>query len=109
MDRSDRCRLVSTVQVGGGVTRCGLRGGPRFLVSFVESRSRMCSQTAADGPLQTKLVRLGRDPLLVVDEVGYIPFEPEAPSNPKPRRENKVNVRPSRDPFVRPAPGGHGG
>ena len=30
------------------------------------------------GRLQTELVRLGRYPLLVVDEVGYIPFEPEA-------------------------------
>ena len=30
------------------------------------------------GRLQTELVRLGRNPLLVVDEVGYIPFEPEA-------------------------------
>ena len=28
--------------------------------------------------LQNELVRLGRYPLLVVDEVGYIPFEPEA-------------------------------
>jgi DNA replication protein DnaC len=28
--------------------------------------------------LQHELVRLGRYPLLVVDEVGYIPFEPEA-------------------------------
>ncbi len=30
------------------------------------------------GRLQAELVRLGRYPLLVVDEVGYIPFEPEA-------------------------------
>jgi DNA replication protein DnaC len=30
------------------------------------------------GLLQGELVRLGRSPLLVVDEVGYIPFEPEA-------------------------------
>ena len=30
------------------------------------------------GTLQTELIRLGRYPLLVVDEVGYIPFEPEA-------------------------------
>ena len=30
------------------------------------------------GLLQAELVRLGRYPLLVVDEVGYIPFEPEA-------------------------------
>jgi DNA replication protein DnaC len=28
--------------------------------------------------LQAELVRLGRYPLLVIDEVGYIPFEPEA-------------------------------
>jgi DNA replication protein DnaC len=31
-----------------------------------------------NGNLQTELLRLGRYPLLVVDEVGYIPFEPEA-------------------------------
>ena len=30
------------------------------------------------GRLQGELVRLGRYPLLVIDEVGYIPFEPEA-------------------------------
>jgi DNA replication protein DnaC len=30
------------------------------------------------GKLQQELVRLGRYPLLVIDEVGYIPFEPEA-------------------------------
>ena len=30
------------------------------------------------GRLQAELVRLGRNPLLVIDEVGYIPFEAEA-------------------------------
>ena len=30
------------------------------------------------GQLQAELIRLGRYPLLVIDEVGYIPFEPEA-------------------------------
>jgi DNA replication protein DnaC len=30
------------------------------------------------GSLETELTRLGRIPLLVVDEVGYIPFDPEA-------------------------------
>jgi DNA replication protein DnaC len=30
------------------------------------------------GQLQAELARLGRYPLLVIDEVGYIPFEPEA-------------------------------
>jgi DNA replication protein DnaC len=32
----------------------------------------------AAGRLQTELIRLGRYPLIIVDEVGYIPFEPEA-------------------------------
>lgn len=30
------------------------------------------------GRLQAELTRLGRYPLMVIDEVGYIPFEPEA-------------------------------
>ena len=30
------------------------------------------------GRLQAEITRLGRYPLLVIDEVGYIPFEPEA-------------------------------
>jgi len=30
------------------------------------------------GRLQSELIHLGRDPLLVIDEIGYIPFEPEA-------------------------------
>ena len=30
------------------------------------------------GKLQAELIRLGRYPLLVIDEVGYIPFEAEA-------------------------------
>ena len=30
------------------------------------------------GRLQQELIRLGRYPLIVIDEVGYIPFEPEA-------------------------------
>jgi DNA replication protein DnaC len=30
------------------------------------------------GTLQAELTKLGRYPLLVIDEVGYIPFEPEA-------------------------------
>jgi DNA replication protein DnaC len=32
----------------------------------------------ASGTLQAELARLARYPLLVIDEVGYIPFEPEA-------------------------------
>ena len=32
----------------------------------------------AGGRLDEELERLGRIPLIVVDEVGYIPFDPEA-------------------------------
>lgn len=38
----------------------------------------MLAQAHHAGKLQAELVRLGRYPLLVIDEVGYIPFEPEA-------------------------------
>jgi DNA replication protein DnaC len=36
------------------------------------------AEAHAQGRLQAELVRLGRYPLLVIDEVGYIPFEAEA-------------------------------
>jgi DNA replication protein DnaC len=39
--------------------------------------ARLANAHAA-GRLQAELIRLGRYPLLVIDEVGYIPFEPEA-------------------------------
>jgi DNA replication protein DnaC len=35
-----------------------------------------------NGTLQAELIRLGRYPLLVIDEVGYIPYEPEAANQP---------------------------
>ncbi len=38
----------------------------------------MLAEAHHAGKLQAELVRLGRYPLLVIDEVGYIPFEPEA-------------------------------
>jgi DNA replication protein DnaC len=54
-----------------------------------QASHRVAFATAADwvarladahhaGRLQPELARLGRYPLLVIDEVGYIPFEPEA-------------------------------
>ena len=36
------------------------------------------AEAHTSGRLQAELIRLARYPLLVVDEVGYIPFEPEA-------------------------------
>jgi DNA replication protein DnaC len=43
-----------------------------------ERVARLADAHHAAGRLQAELVRLGRYPLIVVDEVGYIPFEPEA-------------------------------
>jgi DNA replication protein DnaC len=40
--------------------------------------ARLADAHHHQGTLQAELVRLGRYPLLVIDEVGYIPFEPEA-------------------------------
>jgi DNA replication protein DnaC len=48
----------------------GLAGTPGWVARLADARQQ--------GTLQAELVRLGRYPLLVVDEVGYIPFEPEA-------------------------------
>lgn len=37
-----------------------------------------CARAHHDGTLQSELRKLARYALLVIDEVGYIPFEPEA-------------------------------
>jgi DNA replication protein DnaC len=49
-------------------------------VQFATASQWVARLAEADtaGRLQAELVRLGRYPLLVIDEVGYIPFEPEA-------------------------------
>jgi DNA replication protein DnaC len=51
-------------------------------VAFATASSRVNRLEAAKrtGRLDEELERLGRIPLLVVDEVGYIPFDPEAAS-----------------------------
>ena len=48
--------------------------GPARACSSPTSRR----QSHTDGRLHDELRRLGRYPLIVIDEVGYIPFEPEA-------------------------------
>jgi DNA replication protein DnaC len=48
-----------------------------FFATAAEWVDRLAAAHHA-GRLQEELQRLGRYPLLVVDEVGYIPFEPEA-------------------------------
>ena len=62
--------------IGLGIRAC--QAGHR--VAFATAAEWVDRLAAAHqtGRLQAELVRLGRYPLLVVDEVGYIPFEPEA-------------------------------
>jgi DNA replication protein DnaC len=50
---------------------------PRPVATAIEWVARLADAHHA-GPLLAELIRLRRYPLLVVDEVGYIPFEPEA-------------------------------
>jgi DNA replication protein DnaC len=62
--------------IGLGVRAC--QAGHRVLFATAAAWVARLADAHHQGTLQTELVRLGRYPLLVVDEVGYIPFEPEA-------------------------------
>src|ERR1700712_170283 len=54
------------------------QAGHRVLFATAADWVNVLAQAHHAGKLQAELVRLGRYPLLVIDEVGYIPFEPEA-------------------------------
>ena len=59
-----------------GVRAC--QAGHRVRFATASQWVARLADAHAAGRLQDELVRLGRYPLLIVDEVGYIPFEPEA-------------------------------
>jgi DNA replication protein DnaC len=54
------------------------QAGHRVLFATAAQWVTRLAEAHHAGTLQTELTRLGRYPLLVIDEVGYIPFEPEA-------------------------------
>jgi ATP:corrinoid adenosyltransferase len=62
--------------IGLGIRAC--QAGHRVLFATASQWVDRLAEAHHAGRLQAELVRLGRYPLLVVDEVGYIPFEPEA-------------------------------
>jgi DNA replication protein DnaC len=62
--------------IGLAIRAC--QAGHRVLFATASQWVARLADAHAAGRLQGELVRLGRYPLLVVDEVGYIPFEPEA-------------------------------
>jgi DNA replication protein DnaC len=79
--------MLQSVAISPGTGKTHLAIG--LAIRACQARHRVQFATAAQwvarladahtaGHLQPELVRLGRYPLLVVDEVGYIPFEPEA-------------------------------
>jgi DNA replication protein DnaC len=62
--------------IGLGIRAC--QAGHRVLFATAAQWVDRLAAAHHSGTLQTELARLGRYPLLIVDEVGYIPFEPEA-------------------------------
>jgi DNA replication protein DnaC len=61
-----------------GIAIRACQAGHRVLFATASEWVARLAEAHHAGRLQHELVRLGRYPLLVVDEVGYIPFEPEA-------------------------------
>jgi DNA replication protein DnaC len=62
--------------IGLAIRAC--QAGHRVLFATASQWVARLADAHTAGRLQPELVRLGRYPLLVVDEVGYITFEPEA-------------------------------
>jgi DNA replication protein DnaC len=62
--------------IGLGIRAC--QAGHRVLFATAAGWVARLADAHAQGRLQAELTRMGRYPLLVVDEVGYIPFEAEA-------------------------------
>jgi DNA replication protein DnaC len=56
----------------------GLLGRPPHLVPHRHRMGRAPGRRQRQGRLDDELARLQRIPLLIVDEVGYIPFDPQA-------------------------------
>jgi DNA replication protein DnaC len=66
----------SHLAIGLGIRAC--QAGHRVLFATAAQWVARLADAHAAGRLQGELVRLGRYPLIVVDEVGSIPFEAEA-------------------------------
>jgi DNA replication protein DnaC len=62
--------------IGLGIRAC--QAGHRVAFATAAAWVDRLSEAHTKGKLQDELTRLGRIPLLVIDEVGYIPFEAEA-------------------------------
>ena len=61
-----------------GLAIRGCQAGHRVLFATASQWVDKLADAHTSGRLQAELLRLSRYALLVIDEVGYIPFEPEA-------------------------------
>ena len=61
-----------------GLAMRACQAGHRVLFATAAEWVARLAEAHHAGRIQAELTRLGRYPLIVVDEVGYIPFEPEA-------------------------------
>jgi DNA replication protein DnaC len=64
--------------LGIGLAIRACQAGHRVSFATASEWVARLAEAHQGGRLQQELTRLGRYPLLVIDEVGYIPFEPEA-------------------------------
>ncbi|MFC7383694.1 IS21-like element helper ATPase IstB [Sphaerisporangium rhizosphaerae] len=64
------------LSVGLGIRAC--QAGHRVAFATAADWVARLADAHATGALQTELTKLSRIPVLIVDEVGYIPFEPQA-------------------------------
>jgi DNA replication protein DnaC len=64
------------LSVGLGIRAC--QAGHRVAFATAAGWVARLGEAHHAGKLQDELIKLGRVPLLIVDEVGYIPFEAEA-------------------------------
>jgi DNA replication protein DnaC len=66
--------------IGLGIRAC--QAGHRVAFATAAGWVARLAEAHAQGRLQAELHRLGRYPLIVVDEVGYIPSRPRPPTEP---------------------------
>ena len=64
------------LSIGLGIRAC--QAGNRVAFATAAEWVARLAEASQTGRLQQELIKLGRIPLLIIDEVGYIPFEAEA-------------------------------
>jgi DNA replication protein DnaC len=71
-------RETGKTHLATGLAIRACQAGHRVLFATAAEWVTRLNDAHNGGRLQDELRRLGRYPLLVIEEVGYIPFEPEA-------------------------------